>query len=110
MRRFWLVVLLGLTALGSVSAQQTMNFIGRYEDVKLIKQDTSDDNKFHFVRLIYNGQIPGYYKGWYTDYPKCDTNLIEGLKRLTNLNIGDTPLAIPINDPDLFKYPFIYTS
>ena len=110
MKRLWLAALVAFTALWTVSAQQQMNFLGRYDDVKYIKQDTTDDNKFHFARLIYNGQIPGYYKGWYTDYPKCDTNLIQGLKRLTNLNIGDTPLAIPINDPELFKYPFIYSS
>src|SRR5947199_8591576 len=100
---------MGLVALGTVSAQQ-MNFVGRYEDVKFIKQDTTDDNKFHFARLVYNGQIPGYYKGWYTDYPKCHTYLIQGLKRQPNLNIGDTPPAIPINDPDLFQYQFIYAS
>src|ERR1051326_7074915 len=33
-----------------------------------------------------------------------------GLKRLTNLNIADHERAIPLNDPDLFKYPFLYSS
>src|SRR4030095_12140193 len=37
-------------------------------------------------------------------------HLILGLKRLTNLNIADQERAVAINDPDLFRYPFIYTS
>jgi hypothetical protein len=33
-----------------------------------------------------------------------------GLKLLTNLNIADNERAIAITDPDLFRYPIIYTS
>jgi len=103
-------LLIVFVIVGTVFAQQELNFLGRFDDVKYIKQDKTETDQFHFTRLIYNGKITGYYKNWYTDYPKGDTQLIMGLKRLTNLNIADKPLAIPINDPDLFKYPFIYTS
>jgi hypothetical protein len=103
-------VLALLLILGTVYAQQEVNFLGRYDDVKYIKQDRTDTNQFVFARLIYNGRILGYYKNWYTDYPKGDEQLIMGLKRLTNLNIADHERAIPLNDPDLFKYPFLYSS
>src|SRR5205823_5927093 len=110
-RRFWIAaVVTVLVTLGTVFAQDELKFLGRYDDVKAIKQDKTETDQFHFARLIYNAQIPGYYKNWFTDYPKGDTQLIQGLKRLTNLNIADKPLAIPLNDPDLFKYPFIYSS
>ena len=83
---------------------------GRYEDVKLVPENnTAATNQFVFTRLIYNGRIPSYYKNWYTDYPRADNNLIAVLKRLTNVDIADKGRVIPINDPDLFKYPFIYS-
>jgi hypothetical protein len=94
---------------GKVFAQD-FGFLGRYEDARQIEQNKDQTDQIVFARLIYNGRIPGYYKNWYTDYPKADRQLIMGLKRLTNLNIADYERAIPINDPDLFRYPFVYTS
>ena len=112
MKRVGLTALvLALLALGTVFGQQELSFIGRYDDVKNIKQEIGGDtNQFVFARLIYNGRIPGYYKNWYTDYPKCDEQLILGIKRLTNLHIADHEVAIPLTDPNLFKYPFLYSS
>ena len=111
MKRFWFAgILLVVLTLGTLFAQQEVNFLGRYDDVKYIRQDKRDTNQIVFARLIYNGRIVGYYKNWYTDYPKGDETLIMGIQRLTNLNIADHSVAIPINDPDLFKYPFIYSS
>ena len=84
---------------------------GRYDDVKLVPHNfTQETNQFVFTRLIYNGRIPGYYKNWYTDYPRADRHLIDVLKRLTNMNIANEERVIPINDPDLFKYPLVYSS
>jgi hypothetical protein len=88
-----------------------LDLVGRYDDVHRIPDNfTKETNQFVFTRLIYNGRIPGYYKNWYTDYPRADRNLIAVLKRLTNINIADKERVIPINDPDLFKYPMIYSS
>src|SRR5262249_41765461 len=101
-RLFAAAAIAALLILGTVYAQQEMNFLGRYEDAKYIKQDKDDTNQFVFTRLIYNGRILGYYKNWYTDYPKGDEQLIQGLKRLTNLNIADHERAVPLNDPNLF--------
>ena len=91
-------------------AQEELDFIGRYEDARRIVQPKEDTNQVVFTRLIYNGRIPGYYKNWYTDYPKADQTLIMGLKRLTNLDIADQGRAVAVTDPQLFKYPFVYTS
>lgn len=111
MKRYWIAgLLIGVVALGSLFGQEELNFLGRYDDVKYIKQDKTDTNQIVFARLIYNGRILAYYKNWYTDYPKGDEQLIMGIQRLTNLNIADRPRAVPLNDPDLFKYPFLYSS
>lgn len=112
MKHVWIgavLLLIVSVAVGKIFAQE-LGLLGRYEDARYIEQPTEDTNQIVFARLIYNGQIPGYYKNWYTDYPKADRQLIMGLKRLTNLNIADYERAVPINDPDLFRYPFIYTS
>ena len=111
MKRFWILgaALLISIAVGTIFAQE-LGLLGRYDDARYIKQTTEDTNQIVFARLIYNGRIPGYYKNWYTDYPDADHHLIEGLKRLTNLNIADHERAVAINDPDLFRYPFLYTS
>ena len=91
-------------------AQEETGFVGRYEDARSIVQSQDDSTQMIFARLIYNGRIPGYYKNWYTDYPKADRQLIQGLQRLTNLDIADHARAIAVTDPELFKYPFVYTS
>ena len=105
---FALLLLVSL-AVATIFAQE-IGLLGRYDDARYIEQPKQDTNQIVFARLIYNGRIPGYYKNWYTDYPKADRQLIMGLKRLTNLNIADYERAVAINDPDLFRYPFIYTS
>ena len=101
----------GLTLLliGGVFAQE-LGFLGRYDDARYIDQNLERSNQFVFARLIYNGRIPGYYKNWYTDYPKSDRQLIMGIQRLSNLDIADKERAVPVTDPDLFEYPFLYTS
>jgi hypothetical protein len=103
------IVLLICIAAGSIFAQE-LGLLGRYDDARYIDQPKGETNQIVFARLIYNGRIPGYYKNWYTDYPKADRQLVMGLKRLTNLNISDDERAVAINDPDLFRYPFVYTS
>jgi hypothetical protein len=100
-----------VTAAGVYAQEEDLGLIGRYDDVRRIPFNyTKNTNEFVFTRLIYNGQIPGYYKNWYTDYPRADRNLILVLKRLTNIPIADGERAIPINDPDLFNYPLVYSS
>src|SRR6185369_15486813 len=110
-KRAWMgaIVLLICIAAGSIFAQE-LGLLGRYDDARYIDQPKGETNQIVFARLIYNGRIPGYYKNWYTDYPKCDEQLIMGIKRLTNLHIADHEVAIPLTDPNLFKYPFLYSS
>lgn len=112
MRRVCTASLLTLFCIGGAGlfAQEMLLLLGSYEDAKFIDQPTDDTDQIVFTRLIYNGRIRSYYKNWYTDYPKSDRLLIKGIQRLTNLNIADHERAIAITDPELFKYPFLYTS
>lgn len=112
MRRVWIVLALLIAgiAVGTLIFAQDLALLGRYDDARYIVQPKDETNQIVFARLIYNGKIPGYYKNWYTDYPKSDRLLITGIKRLTNLNIADRERAVAVTDPDLFKYPFLYAS
>src|SRR5690606_10812888 len=44
------------------------------------------------------------------DWPESDRHLIMGIERLSNLSIAETERVVPLNDPELFQYPFLYTS
>jgi hypothetical protein len=84
--------------------------VGNYDDAKEVKQDKDNTHQFVFARLIYNGRIPRYLKNWYTDYPKGDRQLVFALRRLTHLDVAEKQRVVAINDPSLFRYPFVYTS
>jgi hypothetical protein len=96
--------------MGRTGACELPGLIGNYEDAKRIEQDKETTNQFVFVRLIYNGRIPGYLKNWCTDYPDGDDHLIWALRRLTHLDVAERGRVIAITDPELFHYPFVYTS
>jgi hypothetical protein len=109
-KRLAIGVLAVLGGASLVFSQTDLEFMGRYTDAEVIDQSMEETGQLIFVRLIYNGITPGYYKNWYTDYPKAGKFLVPGVERLTNLNIAMGERAIAINDPELFKYPLIYTS
>ncbi len=90
--------------------QPQLFYEGNYKDIKRIIQDSERTNRFVFARLVYNGLIPHYIKNWYTDWPKSDRQLIMGLQRLSNVRIAEHERVVPLNDPNLFQYPFLYTS
>ncbi len=72
--------------------------------------DTKDgrEPEFTFVRLIYT-DVGWGYAGWATDYPKADRQFLYGLGKLTDFTFqGSDSLALEIEDPELFKYPFAY--
>jgi hypothetical protein len=90
--------------------ERSKGFAGNYDDAKELVQEKGNTNQFVFVRLIYNGRIPFYLKNWYTDYPKGDKQLVHALRRLTQLDVAEGQRAMTIIDPELFKFPFVYTS
>lgn len=62
------------------------------------------------MRVVYTGLGPWlYYKAWYTDWPKADRQFILGVRRLTNIQVAEQTKTVALTDPELFKYPFIYS-
>jgi hypothetical protein len=94
---------------------------------------SDEQPEFYFTRLMYTdtrgrgprpGQPPpstdfehghglgdrlsGFYGAWMTDTWDADYQYMWGIQRLTNTKLSMTPHPLPIMDPDLFKYPYIY--
>lgn len=112
MRRFaspWILGIAGsvmFAGLGLIAVlAQVPGFLKRQSPKNL----ENAEPEFTFVRTVYTGRGPwGYYKGWYTDWPKADRQFILGVQRLTNIRIADEGKTIPLTDPEIFRYPFIY--
>ena len=67
-------------------------------------------NEFHFVRLAYTSLNGGFRGGerWLMDYPEAEEHLIEGIGRLSKIDIGPEGVHMRIMDPKLFDYPWVY--
>ncbi len=72
------------------------------------------DGAFQFCRVAFRGISGGDGGGWGTDYPDADLNLSTRLGELTKTPISadkrtgqPNHLIVPINDPLLFRCPFI---
>jgi hypothetical protein len=69
---------------------------------------------FTFVRLIYSTggtrmrRRWGGAGDWRTDYPDADLNLSWRLQQLTSMKVAPIPKQLPITDPEIFRYPFLY--
>jgi len=67
-------------------------------------------HEFYFTRAMYTST--GGYRGnrgtWAIDYPKADRQFVFGLRRLTNIDAFQGDNAIPLTDPKLSRYPFLY--
>lgn len=65
---------------------------------------------FYFTRAIYSGGRGFRRRGaWATDYPKADRQFLFILGRLlTLLDAYEWENPVPLDDPDLRRYPFLY--
>src|SRR5262249_13922373 len=105
-----LLPLLALSATLTPATDIDLLLDANVADFKHRPAQTRQGHDFTFVRLMYNGRIPGYIKNWYTDYPTGDENLIHVLHRMTDIDVAPETRCIPIQHPDLFNYPMIYSS
>ncbi len=67
--------------------------------------------EFYFTRAIYSGSRGMWGRGrppWATDYPKADLQFVFGLRRLTRIDAYERDHAMPLTDPELSRFPFLY--
>ena len=60
---------------------------------------------FTFVRLRYRSSR---WEGGLVDYPGADLNLSYRLQQLTSMRVDPEGRVVDIDDPQLFKYPFVF--
>ena len=63
---------------------------------------SADASRFTIARLQYDGG-----GDWYSD-PSSLPNLLEFLRRNTNIEVATEPVRIRIMDEELFSYPYLY--
>ncbi len=83
---------------------------GQDDDLDFMPQPSAGPRQFYFTRAAYTG----YYRfrdfrSWSVDFPKADRQFLIGLRRLTNLDAYELENPVRLTDPDLGKYPFLYT-
>ena len=89
----------------------SMDFPLTYDDPSNIDPPyPSGDWEFVFARMVYTGIVSRQYiPSWTTDWPKSDRQFVLGIKRLTNIRVAEETVAVSLTNPDLYKYPFIYS-
>ena len=83
------------------------------------QRQSADDDRYaglqwRFVRIKYHyltegTQVPQDFAGepWFIDAPAAEQNLSRRVKTATAIQVED-PIVLPIDDPRLFQYPWIY--
>ncbi len=69
-------------------------------------------HNFYFTRAVYGGgggMRRGWGSGWRTDWPDADQWITSVLFRLTGIDVFRGALAVQLDDPDLRRFPFLYT-
>jgi hypothetical protein len=71
--------------------------------------------EFHFARLMYNANKYGRNRGWgggrqmwQTDWPDAEYHFLNGIDRLTRIEIAERGHLLTALDEDIFDYPWIY--
>jgi hypothetical protein len=87
-------------------------------DEPQLQSSAAPKGKFTFVRVEYDSE-GGYGESWYnydsrtwlrweTDYPEAERNFLYRLRQLTTIDADPEPIHLPLTDPRLTRYPFIY--
>ena len=65
---------------------------------------------FTFARVMYDSYGRGGYGGarWAIDWPASDLNFSFRLQQLTSMKVNPATRYLPLTDPELFDFPFIY--
>lgn len=77
-------------------------------------------SEFHFARLMYSNAPYGRggrrVAAWMTDYPDAEYHLMEGISRMTNMDVelvdyyGHGGRLVSLEDEQIFDYPWLYAA
>jgi hypothetical protein len=95
--------MLALAAVLSAALAADSNSVSRSEPA-------TPFSEFHFLRLAYtafNGGFGGRER-WLTDWPEAEQHLLQGVKRLSRINVDLEGRQLAIMDKELFDQPWVY--
>ena len=77
--------------------------------------NTPYDGRFTFVRINYDTAPGGYWyrdqPAWSHGYPVAEENLMKIMNEVSYLGANDEKFnTLALDDPELFKYPLVYSS
>ncbi len=106
-----LAVILTLSLWGVLLAQKPFKEYPGEDRIPLPK-DWNVPHEWVTARLMwrsYGGRMAFGFGGWGTDYPGGDRNLIEGVRRLTSIDVRsvEQPTELDGSD-DIYNWPFLY--
>lgn len=83
------------------------------EDALVLPSDAAEKTEFYFARLRYPRIQSGnprwlYRGGWTVDYPKADRQFVQGVRRLTRIQVRSVEQIVDLVSDDIFNYPFAY--
>jgi hypothetical protein len=67
-----------------------------------------DGRAFYFTRAVYSDARQWRRGSWSTDYPEADIHFVMGLERLTGIDAFESEHPLPLDDPDIRRFPFLY--
>jgi len=110
LRTVLLSILLVLSAWGVLLAQKPWReYPG--EDRVPTPPDYNVPHEWVTARLMWrnSGRMLGGFGGWATDYPGGDRNLIEGVRRLTRIDVRSVEQPVELDgSDDVYNWPFLY--
>jgi len=109
-RTILLSILLVLSAWGVLLAQKPWReYPG--EDRVPTPPDWNVPHEWATARMMWrnSSRFLGGFGGWATDYPGGDRNLIEGVRRLTRIDVRSVEQPVELDgSDDVFNWPFLY--
>jgi len=69
-----------------------------------------EKTEWAFARLRYGGGFGGFRRGsrWRTDWPKADRQFVQGVSRLTRLDVRPIEEVVDPGTEELFDWPWLY--
>ncbi len=117
-KRKILAAALLLTALLGVAFAQRLrvpykDFPFREDEEQPMPADAGEKTEFAFARLQYpnwrsNDRTWSMRGAWTIDYPKADRQFVQGVRRLTRLNVRSVEQVVSLNSDDIMNFPWAY--
>jgi hypothetical protein len=104
MRRSLFVPLLSLLVTGSERGQAQGPGLREQIASEVLPQGRA----FYFTRAMYTSYSRWGRGSWGVDFPKADRQFLIGLTRLTGIDAYELENPVPLDDPALRRFPFLY--